>query len=113
MSGTTNSSIQVVVIIHLILLFYILSIIPWIIFEGSMTAGALHFWTEHYRVLACHYEAFIIDITVIPLVLKLDHYAGESLKTVDSMDDAKGLSSSEKQLLIMCTTWNVRWCSSI
>ena len=39
-SGTTNSSSLVVVIHHFVLVFDILSILPWIILEGTMTEAA-------------------------------------------------------------------------
>ena len=49
--GTMDSSSQVVVIPHFVLVLDFLSVLAWVIFERSMTEAALHCAIEFQRVL--------------------------------------------------------------
>ena len=88
MSGTTESSCQVVRIPHFVLVLDILSLLARVIFERSMTETTFHCAIVIIDVLWCHDESFFVVVVVHCLLLKLDHTGDEPLHTVGSVDDA-------------------------
>ena len=85
---SAESSCQVIVITHLVLVFDIFSVLPGIEFEGHMTESRLHCVIKFRPVLWCHDEAFVIVVIIDRLLLELGHAADELLHAIRSMDYA-------------------------
>ena len=73
---------HVVVIPHFVLVSDILTILPWILLEGSMTESTVHCAIEFDVVLGGHYDAFVVILIVERLHLELADTRDEHLHTV-------------------------------
>ena len=69
-----------VMISHFVLVLDILSILAWIIFEGTMTEATLHCSIELHCVLWCHDESLVVVVVIHCLLLELDHAVDELLQ---------------------------------
>ena len=72
---------------HLVLVIDVLTILPWIEFEGPVTEPTLNCAIELHRVLWYHDEAFFVVGLVHRLVFEDDYAAQVLLHAVTNMDD--------------------------
>ena len=93
MSGTRDSSSQLVVISHVVHVFHILTVLPCIIFEGR--AQNRYFIPRLNSVLlSCHDERFIIVVMDNRLLLERDHTMDEPLYPDLSKDSMSILNNA-------------------
>ena len=77
-----------IVISHFVNIYDIMTIVPLIIFEGSMTESTFHLAIEFDGVLGLHDETLVVVAIVLRVHLEMDRTANELLHTVQAMDDA-------------------------
>ena len=75
-----------VVISHFVLVFDILTLLVWIIFEGSMTEATLHGSFEFVDVIWCNDEAFLVVVVIYRVLLESHHAGYELLHIVGPVD---------------------------